>query len=86
MTDEYGLIFDYDMVVSLGKIWFQIDRYVVLMFGTYWWHVCLVTGKRDCHNKVIILVYGYIYLCDENYVFMILWCRGLHGKDISMTL
>ena len=33
MNDECELIVDYDMVVRLGKSWFQIDRYVVLIFG-----------------------------------------------------
>ena len=33
MTEECELIIDYDMVVRLGKGWFQIDRYVVLIFG-----------------------------------------------------
>ena len=33
MTDECELIVGYYMVVRLGKGWFQINIYVVLIFG-----------------------------------------------------
>ena len=35
MTDECELIIGYDMAASIGKCVFRIDKYVVLMFGTY---------------------------------------------------
>ena len=35
----------YDMVVSLGKGWFQINRYNVLIFGTCGWHVWTIVDK-----------------------------------------
>ena len=33
MTDECDLIVDYDMVVRIGKVSFQINRYDALIFG-----------------------------------------------------
>ena len=41
MNDECELIVDYDMDISFDKGWFKINRYVVLIFGTCDWYVCV---------------------------------------------
>lgn len=46
MINECDLIADYDMVVSLGKCWFIINRHNVLIFGTCDWDVRTIVGKH----------------------------------------
>ena len=46
MTDECELIVDYDMVVGLGKCWFWIDKYVVLML-IYVVDMCVFSYKES---------------------------------------
>ncbi len=31
MSNDYDLAMDYDIIVSIGKGWFQIDRYYVIL-------------------------------------------------------
>lgn len=31
-------------------------------------------------------MYWYVYLFTENYVFITIWCKGLHGKETTMKL
>ena len=45
MTEECELIIDYDMVVRLGKGWFQIDRYVSLK-GIAWKDTTMESWRR----------------------------------------
>ena len=46
MTDECELIVNYDMVVRLGKGWFWINRYVVLIFGACDQNMWAIAGKH----------------------------------------
>ena len=44
MINDCELTIDYDMDVSLGKGWFQINRHDFLIFGTCDWHVWTIVG------------------------------------------
>jgi len=36
MSNDYELTMDYDMIISLGKVWFQIDTYDCLDVWNMW--------------------------------------------------
>ena len=36
MSNDYDLSMDYDMIISLAKCWFQIDRYDSLDIWNNW--------------------------------------------------
>ena len=82
MSNDYELTMDYDMIVSLGKGWFQIDIYDCLDIWNMW-----LTCVSICKVTYLALVWKgkvtsmlYVYLCTTSYVFMAVWCRGVHGK------
>ena len=58
-SNDFELTMDYDMIVSLGKGWFQISRYVSLILGTHGPHVWEVAGKHAWYylDKVIVDVF-----------------------------
>jgi len=45
MSNDYYLTMDYDMIVSLGKGWFQIDRYDCLDIWNVWL-ICVKSCKK----------------------------------------
>ena len=46
MTNDYELIANYGMVVSLGKWLFEVNRCDVLIFGIGDWNLWIVAGKH----------------------------------------
>ena len=59
MTDDYELTMDYDMIISLGNGWFQIDRYDFLDIWNMWF-TCVGSCREHAlywHDKVIIDVF-----------------------------
>jgi len=45
MYNDYKVTMDNDMIVSLGKVWFQIDRYDCLDISNVWL-TCVMSCKK----------------------------------------